>query len=184
MEDSLILIGIVTTREILRRFPHATNSFIKANAEDCPDSPSPSPKPERPLRDDPVGETPREESDTTRTLVRITSFRRRLLDPDNLMGGSKYFTDGLRYAGLISGDAEAQIRLEVSQQKVKSKADECTRIEIEPLDQAPTKGVTRIQLIEQYWEQGRHSWNREAFDVFVETLSDVDLKHYMTHGTT
>jgi hypothetical protein len=160
--------------------PNASESFLKRNAQDCADSKPPCPEPKRPLCNDPVAEAPREESHYQRVIVRITSFRRKFLDPDNLIGGSKYFTDGLRYAGLISGDAEAQIRLEVSQQKVSSKAAECTRIEIIPLDQPP--GKTRAQLIEQYWATCQDTWNRPAFDAFMETLGDDDLRHYITLG--
>lgn len=78
----------------------------------------------------------REDRDSPGHVVRITSFRRRLLDADNLFGGTKYFTDGLRHAGLIPGDEPDVIRLEVRQVKVKTKAEERTEIEIEP--QSPT----------------------------------------------
>ena len=68
-----------------------------------------------------------------RHVVRICSFRRRLLDSDNLIGGSKYFIDGLRHAGLIPDDRPQDITLEVCQEKVKRKEDERTEIEITPL---------------------------------------------------
>ena len=42
--------------------------------------------------------------------------------------------------------------------------------------------VTRAQLIEQYWATCHDTWNRPAFDAFMETLSDVDLRNYLTHG--
>jgi hypothetical protein len=63
--------------------------------------------------------------------VRIISFRRRLIDPDNLC--PKWFIDCLRYWGYIQDDRPQDIVLEVSQEKVQTKADEHTRIEIEPL---------------------------------------------------
>lgn len=124
--------------EILRRFPNASKATIARNIG--ADNQTPSPEPQCAVCHDSLAETPREKGNLDRVVVRIVSFRTRLLDADNLVGGSKYFTDGLRYAGLISGDAEAQIRLEVSQQKVKSKAEERTQIEIEPLDQTPDSG--------------------------------------------
>lgn len=63
-------------------------------------------------------------------IVRITSYRRRLLDPDNLAGGVKYFLDCCKYCGLISDDAPDEITLEVRQEQVKSKTAERTEIEI------------------------------------------------------
>lgn len=67
-----------------------------------------------------------------RITVRITSFRRRLLDPDNLVGGAKYLVDGLRYAGLIPGDRPDQIELQVRQVKVSNETEEKTEIELQP----------------------------------------------------
>lgn len=50
-----------------------------------------------------------------RIVVRITSFRNRLLDPDNLC--PKFLIDGLRYACLIPQDREQDIVLEIKQVK-------------------------------------------------------------------
>lgn len=134
--------------EIRRLFPYASKSTLARNRD--ADNQTPSPKPKRAIRDDALGKASRESSHAGRVVVRIVSFRRRLLDRDNLFGGSKYFTDGLRYAGLLSDDAEAQICLEVSQQKVATKEEEHTRIEIEPLHpkpQVPASTMTRPELI-------------------------------------
>ena len=128
--NCLIQIGEVTQNDLKKFFPYASKSTFARNAD--PHSSPPCPKPKRPIRDDPLAAAPRKESHLGRVVVRIISFRTRLLDADNLVGGSKYFTDGLRYAGLIPGDAETQIRLEVRQEKVQTKQDEHTRIEIEP----------------------------------------------------
>lgn len=65
-----------------------------------------------------------------RRIVRIFSYRRRLLDFDNLTGGCKYFLDCCRYAQLIPDDRPEDITLEVRQEKVASKAEERTEIEI------------------------------------------------------
>lgn len=124
-------IAEVTENELKRLLPYASKSTIARNLD--PDRQAPCPQPQQAVCHDAVAKAPREEGHPGRVAVRITSFRRRLLDPDNLVGGTKYFTDGLRYAGLLPGDTEAQIRLEVRQQKVKAKSDECTLIEIEPL---------------------------------------------------
>ena len=79
------------------------------------------------LRWEPLGEDEGEESDTARFHVRITSFRKRLLDFDNLAGGTKYFTDCLRYAEYITEDSPDQITIENIQKKAKK---EKTVIEI------------------------------------------------------
>jgi hypothetical protein len=85
-------------------------------------------KPEPIVRHEPVGSSPRETQNPGRIVVRIVSFRQRLLDPDNLC--PKWFIDGLRYAGLIPGDREEDITLEVRQFKVRDKAGERTEIEL------------------------------------------------------
>lgn len=71
-----------------------------------------------------------------RRLVRITSYRRRLLDFDNLAGGCKYFLDCCKYAKLVQDDAPDKIFLEVRQVKVINKAEERTEITV---DDEPTK---------------------------------------------
>jgi hypothetical protein len=88
------------------------------------------PKSERSVRDEPLEASQRKAKDPARTVVRITSFRCRLLDPDNLIGGAKYFLDGLRYAGLIPDDTSQTIVLEVSQVKVNHMDEEKTVIEL------------------------------------------------------
>ena len=64
-----------------------------------------------------------------RFLVRVTSFRRRLIDEDNLC--EKYVVDCCRYAGLLPGDAPQTTPIEVSQQKVTREEDERTEVTIE-----------------------------------------------------
>ncbi len=66
-----------------------------------------------------------------RVHVRITSYRRRLLDPDNLT--AKWFLDACRYARLIRDDKPEDITYQVGQEKVARKEDERTEIVIEPL---------------------------------------------------
>lgn len=60
--------------------------------------------------------------------VFVVSRRIRLIDPDNLC--AKYHIDGLRYCGAIKDDTAKHITLSVSQEKVKTKAEECTVISI------------------------------------------------------
>lgn len=66
-----------------------------------------------------------------RTLVRFVGYRVRPLDPDNFAGSVKDLLDGLRHAGLLSGDEPWRIRLETEQVKVGTYAEERTEIEID-----------------------------------------------------
>lgn len=70
-----------------------------------------------------------ERSDSAKLLIRVKSFRRRLLDEDNLV--EKWHVDALRYAGIVPSDAPDKAKIEVSQEKVKTKEEECTVITIE-----------------------------------------------------
>lgn len=64
-------------------------------------------------------------------LVRFTLRRVKLLDVDAKYGSVKDLLDGCTIAGLIRGDQEGQIRLEVEQEKVGHYEQEETVIEIE-----------------------------------------------------
>jgi hypothetical protein len=123
----------MTSAEFRIRFPHASESTIRANCDDYI-SPkalreAPTPVVERDLRLRALGTDEPKKSDTGRFLVRVTSFRRRLLDEDNLC--EKYVVDCCRYAGLLPGDAPGTTRIEVRQEKVRSKEEERTEIVIE-----------------------------------------------------
>lgn len=61
--------------------------------------------------------------------VRIERFGVRLLDKDNLYGGTKSVIDALRYAKLIPEDDPEAIELIITQRKVK-KADVGTLIQL------------------------------------------------------
>lgn len=69
-----------------------------------------------------------EEKDTSRVLVRVTSYRVRLIDKSNLF--PKYFIDSLRYAGFLRDDGPKQIEEETRQVKVESRDEERTEIEL------------------------------------------------------
>jgi hypothetical protein len=84
---------------------------------------------ERDLRPRPLAAGEIEGGDTARFLVRVTSFRRRLLDEDNLC--EKYVVDCCRYAGFLPGDAPSTTHIETRQEKVRSKAEERTEVLIE-----------------------------------------------------
>ena len=75
--------------------------------------------------------TQRGSSNPERFAVVVTSFRVRLVDDDALVG--KYFVDALRYSGLLASDSAGKLDYKVRQEKVTSKSDERTEIEIIPL---------------------------------------------------
>lgn len=91
-----------------------------------------SPILERPARNGALGKGKGKKDHPRRVLVRVTSFRRRLLDEDNLC--EKFHVDCCRYAGILLGDAPGQAKIEACQQKVKTSEEEGTLVEIFPLD--------------------------------------------------
>ncbi len=93
--------------------------------------PAPSPVAKRPVRDAALAEGEGEKGYTGRVSVRITSFRRRAIDPDNLCG--KYALDCLRYSGILRDDRAAEIEFSTAQKKVTRKEEERTEIEIAPI---------------------------------------------------
>lgn len=86
-----------------------------------------SPQSTASLDADRAGEAP----GTGRPAVCFTLRRVRLLDTDAKHGSCKDLLDGLQYAGLIRGDREDQITLEVTQEKVAHRKDEETVIKIQ-----------------------------------------------------
>lgn len=117
----------MTRNEILRRYPNASESFIRANqTEDC--RALPSAKLEHPILNGVQSQIQGTPKDSQRFSVRVISYRAILCDPDNLCG--KYFVDCLRYAGLLSDDTAEIVDYSISQQKC-PKAEEKTEIIIE-----------------------------------------------------
>lgn len=100
-------------------FPHATR----------PNNPAPGPEPKQAVCDDPLGAIARKEGHPGRVSLRVVSYRRRTIDPDN--AAPKYFIDCCRYIGLLRDDRLEDIELSISQVKVKKAADERTEITIE-----------------------------------------------------
>lgn len=80
------------------------------------------------VRDVAHGAASGEAQNPGRVLVRITSYRLQLTDPDNFC--PKYFIDCCRYAGFLRDDTAAEIELDPQQIKVGSEAEEKTVIEI------------------------------------------------------
>jgi hypothetical protein len=76
----------------------------------------------------PLGEGYLQKSAEERFLVHVKAYRRREGDEDNLC--EKYHVDLLRYSGCLRTDAPGETKIEVSQEKVGSKEEEFTQIDI------------------------------------------------------
>jgi hypothetical protein len=114
---------------------HATTKRIKKGYDTrlALGIPITEPKPNSPLALEQAARRapPRDEKPDSRIVVRITSYRRRFLDFDNLVGGLKSCVDCLQLSGLIPDDGYDAIKLEPTQERVIGKNQEKTRIEIE-----------------------------------------------------
>jgi hypothetical protein len=84
-------------------------------------SPSSSPKPQRPICDEPLGKVKSKKEHSGRIHIRLTTKRKRLIDPDNIV--AKYFVDCLRYAGAINDDTEKDVTIETRQEKTREKEE-------------------------------------------------------------
>lgn len=104
---------------------------IKRRNPDC--GSSPDTKLEPASRNDPLATPQVKGANPPKFLVRVTSYRTRLLDEDNL--AEKYHIDTCRYAGLLPSDAPGKAQIKTSQKKVGSKAEERTEIEITPIQE-------------------------------------------------
>jgi hypothetical protein len=128
----------LTYAELLKHFPDRPASFYARNASDYRAAitgnggssaivdTGKNPVVERRSRDGALGKRQSQKRDTGTFLVRVTAFRVRLLDEDNLC--EKYHVDCCRYAGLLPSDAAGKAKITTSQEKVGSEAEE--RVEI------------------------------------------------------
>jgi hypothetical protein len=95
-----------------------------------PDRPLPNAEPERHATPALGSAVQGKAESPPRTVVRFVGYRVRPLDPDNFAGSVKGCLDGLRYAGLISGDEPWKIILETEQVKVAHFHEERTEVAI------------------------------------------------------
>lgn len=116
----------MTAYELKQRYPHASESFIKANADT--DYTGSSAIVERAAGDEPLEAHQGQASAAGRLHIRFVSARKHLLDPDNL--SVKWMLDCLRYCRIINGDEPEKISLEVTQRKCAKGESEHTVIEI------------------------------------------------------
>jgi hypothetical protein len=86
-----------------------------------------STKPERPVRDEPLGKGQGKKDGYKRFLVSVVARRSKLIDPDNIC--SKHIIDCARRSGLIEDDTPECIEFGVRQEKV-NKGEEETVITV------------------------------------------------------
>ena len=124
----------MTPEELKRVFPNASESTLRRNfattfaAHVLVDGSRETAELESDISNGALGKVQVQKGTSGRFLVRVTSFRRRLLDEDNLC--EKYHCDLCRYSGIISGDSPATTQIEVCQQKVAKGKPEETKVEI------------------------------------------------------
>lgn len=125
-------------RDILTRFPNASKSVLAANSGDYGKPHENNSNPAGLPDTEPAQQAraldkydAREAQGPRRHHVCFTLHRVRLLDVDAKWGSTKDCLDFLATCGLIPGDREDQITLEVRQVKVDHYRDEKTLIEVE-----------------------------------------------------
>lgn len=123
----------MTREQTLALLPNASESTIRRNLDSGSAHPVQNPQPKPPVLDEPARADAGQESRPTRVKVRIISYRCRLLDIDNLAGGSKFLIDAIRYQGLIRDDSPDAIELSVSQIRVSKRDLEETVVILERL---------------------------------------------------
>ncbi len=118
----------------LKRISDERTTDIRASAKKggrvdiLTDDPGKAPVVERDIGIGDLGKVCLQKETGRRFLVHVKSYRRRLLDFDNLC--PKFHIDLLRNSGALLSDAPGTTAIEVSQEKVGSKEREFTRIEV------------------------------------------------------
>lgn len=117
----------MTRNEIVRRFPNATESFIKANLD--PDDSGICPNKQQSIKRSPLERTAEGEGPSpSRFEIRFTIYSVRPLDWDNYH--VKECQDAIVRSGMLHGDHWSILRGSVNPQKAHSTEEERTVIEI------------------------------------------------------
>jgi hypothetical protein len=106
---------MISRLAIEQRFPNASESFRKLNANPEAQDTGTAPVVERVAGNAALETRKAKVADSTRFLVRVTSVRVRLLDQDNL--AEKYHVDCCRYAGILPDDNPEQTQIQVTQRR-------------------------------------------------------------------
>lgn len=124
----------LTEEELKIRFPNASPTCIRISSAKPRQASSHLDNPRQAAELEPdhgngaLGAIPVQRKTSGRFFVRVTSYRKRLLDEDNLC--EKYHVDLCRYSGMLPQDSPGTAKIEVCQQKVGSKEQERVQIEI------------------------------------------------------
>lgn len=119
----------MTENEIRRWFPSASASTIKRNQAGVE-----VPHTEQRQCQTTLGSDNARKAQGTRCVpVSFTLYRVRLLDVEAKYSSVKDLLDCLVHSGFVAGDKEGQVDLQVSQVKVKTRAEERTEITIDKL---------------------------------------------------
>jgi len=118
--------GVYVRRDLIKKGAVGRKTILPTK------SPSRNSKSKPPIFNGAVGEAGREKTHTGRILVRITVFRKRLVDPCN--AGQKYIVDCLRYSGILVDDREQDIALEIRQEKTRGEEETLIELFREPVE--------------------------------------------------
>jgi len=100
-------------------------------------------KPQRTVRVVPLAAPSEKEKNPARFFIRITSFRVRPIDPDNLC--AKFHIDCLRYSGIIPDDSARIVDLWIWEKEASDKTAERTEIEISKItDSSPSANLPKV----------------------------------------
>ena len=117
----------MTREEIKSRWPHATESTIRRNLDRDPELRPPEPRQQAiPLAARGKGEA----QGGGCPIVSFAMRRERLLDVDAKYAAVKHLLDGVVATGIVAGDKEGQISLEVTQTKCLKGETEITVVTI------------------------------------------------------
>lgn len=121
----------MTYAKLKEMFPHAPESFLQRNCDEVKTRPQVSHAEQCQRTQVVVSNSEGKTCGTTCAHVCFTLRRVHLLDVDAKFASVKDLLDGIANAGLIHGDKEGQITLEVKQEKVAHYEEETTIIEID-----------------------------------------------------
>lgn len=118
----------MTRNELQRRYPNASESFLRRNFDRAGSAPDAVDKSDS--VHEPVAGDARKIAYQSRCIIRLTSCRQKLCDERNLF--DKHFVDALVEAGAFVDDSPQYVQVEVSQKLVQNDWEEATIIEIIP----------------------------------------------------
>ena len=172
--------------ELKRRFPNISSSCLRANSAAALPTSDPKPTQGGALRRVSKRTQASSHGVVVRTGLLFRVYAQRPADPDGW--DLKEIIDALAGARLLDADRWDKCYIAgIYSEKVHSKEEERTEVTIlspEPqiVEAFKASMTPRQKLIEELWLTARHTWNRLAFDVFCETLSDENLQKQIQVG--